>query len=133
MRALLPAIPPVILPVILTALVGAGCAPKDECALTSTVPGYVPACEAWLVRYPDESRLFVDEILVAYLPREVTAATEYGGTSGNPLTVLLGERLAEARPTTVTFGASLSEVWLDATFEDGQVIGPVTAGITTGE
>jgi len=127
MRAILPAIFPTITIAI------AGCAPKDDCRLESTVPGYAPVCEAWLVRYPDETRLFVDEVLVVYLPREVSARVEYGGTTGRPITVLLGERLAESRPTTVSFGASLSEVWLDVTFEDGEVIGPVSAGITTGE
>ena len=118
---------------ITVVIAGAGCAPKDECRLESTVPGYVPECEAWLVRYPDETRLFVDEVLVVYLPQEVSPGLEYGGTTGRPITVLLGELLAESRPTTVTFGSSLSEVWLDMTFAEGSVIGPVEAGLTTGE
>jgi len=118
---------------IVTLLLSLGCAPKDECGLASSVPGYAPACDAWLVTYPDETRLFVDEIFVAYFPSAPRPNTTYGGTTGNPITVLLGDRLAETRKTTVEFGGELSAVWLDATFDDGEVIGPVTAGFTTGQ
>jgi hypothetical protein len=127
------AIPQALLAATLAAGTG-GCAPPEEgCGLESTVGWYAPSCAAVLVRYPEETRLFVDDLLVGYLPAEVAPETVYGGTSGNPLTLLLGESLATARLSTVTFGASLTEVRIEADFSEGEVWGIVEAELRQGD
>jgi len=103
------------------------------CELRSTVAHYDPACDTWLVLYPEEARIFVDEILVAYLPPDPQPDTVYGGQSGNALTVILDEELANARSSTVTFGPSLEEARLAFSFESGDVSGVVFPQLTEGD
>lgn len=119
--------------VILAAIPGAGCAAEQSCGVTSTVADYTPECAAALVIWPEEARLIVDDRLVAYLPPDVQPETVYGGTTGRPITVLLDDRLAEVRPTAVTFLGSLEEVRVDAVFADGEVYGTVSAAVERSE
>ena len=118
--------------VILAAIPAAGCAPEEGCGLSSTVADYSPRCEAALVLWPDESRLFVDDRLVAYLPPDPQPGTVYGGTTGRPITVLLDEQLAVSRATTVAFLGSLDTLRIDAQFEAGELSGTLDAVVEEG-
>jgi hypothetical protein len=110
------------------------------CTLVSNVADYQPICEdAVLAQYGDESRLVVPSdsgALVAYLPGDLSEET-YGGTSGNPLTILLdldgGTSFAQARSSHVTI-ARLdlydAELQITASFEAGTIEGPLFVDVT---
>lgn len=106
---------------------------EPACELRSTVASYTPACEAWLVVYPEEARVFIDEVLVAYLPPAPQPNTTYGGQSGNAMTVILDEELANARGSTLTFGPDLGEARIDFRFDSGEVVGVVFPQIAEGD
>ena len=117
-------------------LSGACTQPKDEsCQLKSSVEDFQPDCHsAELVHLTGESRIAIpggDYTLVAYLP-ETLNETVYGGTSGNPLILLLeGEETdsAKTRTSTITFDSLESDsalVVISADFGAGEVNGPIT-------
>ena len=107
---------------------------QPSCDLRSTVPSYEPACEdALLVLWPDESRLRVDGRVEALLPPDPQEDTTYGGTSGNPLTLLLDEELADSQMTTLTLGPGRETARLDAALDSGNIWGVVRLETVEGE
>ena len=115
----------------------AACKP---CHMESTVVGFTPVCEQCVLRrYTTEARLAVtsdSQVLVAYLPHDIQVDTRYGGTTGNPLTIILNERIATIRTTTLTLTSLDSEMAtgeLCATFEQGVVEGDFVALVERGE
>lgn len=106
------------------------------CDLASTIPGYTPQCDgAVMARYPDETRVVVlgaqAGSLVAYLPARVREQA-YGGTSGEPLTVVVdtekADRVAvepEALLRILELGPDTATVELVVAFEDGEIQGEV--------
>lgn len=128
----------VLLPLFSLACLLGACQPDDDCKMSSTVPGFEPLCRGTLNRYVGENRLFVSGTgaeVIAYLPGELEPGT-YGGTSGNPLTVILatpeGESLGIDRLTTVTFArieATEAELRLQFEFDEGVIEGPLRVSI----
>lgn len=108
--------------------------PAQDCSLRSTVASYEPECaDALLVLWPEESRLRVDDRVEALLPADPQEDTTYGGTSGNPLTFLLDEELADSRETTVTLGPGLTTARIDASLASGTLTGIVQIQTVEGE
>lgn len=121
--------------VVLCLSLGACTATEDTavpCELSSTYPGFVPQCQAVLAQFGEESRLQVDSRLTAFLPPDVQPETPYGGLSGNPLTILLDEELADPRESTVTFGPGLATARIVALFDAGEVSGVVQPTVVDG-
>lgn len=104
----------------------------QACALESSYPGFVPECQAVLAQFPEESRLQLDGRLTAFLPPDVQPETPYGGLSGNPLTILLDEDLANPRESTVTFGPGLMTARIVAVFDAGEVSGVLEPTLVDG-
>ena len=125
-------------PVLALLVVGLqACQPATEpdCGLTSSLPGFEPRCEtAATIRYVGETRFFVEGtagLLTAYLPEQLESQ-RYGGTSGNPLVLLLslerGDETAKARTSWLTIGEVRPhevEIHLNAEFEGGTISGSV--------
>ena len=88
---------------LVLALCANACAP---CDLTSSIPDFDPDCSQAVARqYETETRVVLpaeERSLVIYLPGDVEIGTRYGGTTGNPVTFLLGSELAIGAGSTIT-------------------------------
>jgi len=101
--------------------------------MQSDVGGFQPSCaDAVLRRYSDEARLAIPgerDVLLAYLPADVHVA-RYGGATGNPLTIVLGERLASSGTLEIhSLQGEQAEGRIDARFDEGEVSGDFLASV----
>lgn len=99
----------------------------DACGLTTTLPGWTPACDASWDVYEEDALLEVDGRLEAWLPRPLEDVT-YGGQTGNELTLLFDGELASGRISTVRLADTQTTVRIEATFDAGTISGVVFPG-----
>ncbi len=128
-------------PIVPLLALGLGLAPLlaacSPCSMSSTVAGFDPACDqSVLRRYTTEARLAIpaeDMVLLAYLPYDITAGSRYGGSSGNPMTVVLEDWMAESRTTNLdlwTLDSQSATGELTITFEES---GDFSGGVVKGD
>ena len=119
------------------------CKPAEDCGMTSALDSFEPLCSGELIQYVGETRVFIygtGGTLTAFLPEEVAVGV-YGGTSGNPLTVILdqtgGEALrADDRLRTLTvarIAAGEAELRIIADFDGQAIKGPLVVPVTSAE
>lgn len=119
------------------------CKADEDCVMTSALESFEPLCSGEMIQYVGETRVFIygqGGTLTAFLPEEVVVGT-YGGTSGNPLTVILDqtggeELLADDRLSTLTFARideEEAELRILADFDGQAIKGPLVVSVTSAE
>ena len=107
--------------------------------MTSALDAFEPLCSGEMIQYVGETRVFINGLggtMTAFLPESVAPGT-YGGTSGQPLTVILDlsagdELLADDRLSSITFARvdeDEAELRIVADFDGQAVKGPLIVPI----